>query len=490
MNTFRRCLVASIATTVVTMGGVMPAAIAEEQLCCGESQQAESYTLTIHKRIGANENVQDYKGAELDTPPGTGAGAGFEFTITQVTPAEGKDRNDAAKATPVEGGYTATGATNSEGKITFAQLPAGVYRVHEKSVPDAKYVPGPDFLVAVPLADKDDRNKKINDVVVYPKNTEAGVTKEVEDADKHGGDEYKYTIKASIPAPATGNDKLVSYRVTDALDGRLEAPKVEDVTVELTPSGAVTLDASDYTVTVAAGTGGTAHNIEVKFSDAGLAKLEQARDAGQSVQLTIKAKAPADVEMIPNKSILYFNNGNGGGELKRESDEVKTYWGKLNIVKTDEAKNGLEGAEFQLVKCTKQGDKYVESGDKLTVNGKDTWTTDSEGKLLITGIHASDFANNEKINTEDWVQYCAQETKAPKGFLLDSTLIPFILTEEGTVSQRDGDTKGKYEYGINMVNHETSLPNTGGMGIGLLVVLGLVVIGGGAYAARRNSSKA
>ena len=41
-----------------------------------------------------------------------------------------------------------------------------------------------------------------------------------------------------------------------------------------------------------------------------------------------------------------------------------------------------------------------------------------------------------------------------------------------------------------MENHKTLLPNTGGIGIGLLVVLGMLVIGGGTYVARRNTSAA
>ena len=489
MNTFQRCLVASVATTVVAMGGVLPAAIAEENPADGATntqQQAATYSLTIHKRIGAAEKVEGYDGSELKTGiPGADAGKGFKFTITQVTPAKGADMNNASKATVVPGGHTATGTTDADGKIKFENLPAGVYRVHEDEVPDPKYVPGPDFLVSVPATAADGQTS-IKDVVVYPKNTEAGVTKEVKDADAHGGHTYDYTITASIPAPASDKDKLVSYRVEDNLDGKLEAPKKEDITVELTGTGQTLTDA-DYEVEI---TAGNPHKVNVKFKDTAMAKLEAARKAGQSVKVGIKAKAPADVEVIPNKSTLYFNNGVGEGEHKRDSNEVKTYWGKLNIKKTDSADNsGLEGAEFQIVRC--DGDKdsgYKANGGALTVNGQTKWTTDKEGNILITGIHASDFADGKELSPI--VQYCAQETKAPKGFQLDNTLIPFILTKGDGKAQRDIDTKGNYTYGINMENHKTLLPNTGGIGIGLLVVLGMLVIGGGTYVARRNTSAA
>lgn len=490
MNTFQRCLVASVATTVVAMGGVLPAAIAQENPADGATntqQQAATYSLTIHKRIGAAEKVEGYDGSalEADKIPGADAPAGFEFKITQVIPAKGDAMNDASQAKPVDGGKTAEGKTDENGKIKFDNLPAGVYLVHEVSVPNDKYVPGPDFLVSVP-ATAGDGKTSINDVVVYPKNTEAGVTKEVKDADAHGGHTYDYTITASIPAPASDKDKLVSYRVEDNLDGKLEAPKKEDITVELTGTGETLTDA-DYDVEI---TAGSPHKVNVKFKDTAMAKLEAARKDGQSVKVGIKAKAPADVDVIPNKSTLYFNNGVGTGEHKRDSNEVKTYWGKLNIKKTDSAdSSGLKDAEFQLVRCEGDKDKgYKATGKALTVNGQSKWTTNEKGEILITGIHASDFADGKELSRI--VQYCAQETKAPKGFQLDNTLIPFILTKEAGDAQRDGDTNGAYTYGINMENHKTLLPNTGGIGIGLLVVLGMLVIGGGTYVARRNTSAA
>ncbi|STC68934.1 surface-anchored protein [Corynebacterium pilosum] len=123
------------------------------------------------------------------------------------------------------------------------------------------------------------------------------------------------------------------------------------------------------------------------------------------------------------------------------------------------------------------------------MNGQTTWTTNEEGTLTVTGIHASDFEDNASVDSV--VTYCAQETKAPSGFQLDKTLIPFVLTaSESEQALREGDARGVYEYRIKMKNHKSQLPNTGGMGIGLLIVLGLLVIGGGAYAARRNTAAA
>ncbi|STC68935.1 surface-anchored protein [Corynebacterium pilosum] len=325
MNIFKRSLVASVATSFVVAGGLAPVVVALEDPIPGDTnqEQSQSYSLTIHKRIGANEEVAGYDGSALTDLPGADAGEGFSFSITQVTPATGADANNAGAATPVPGGHTATGNTDSYGKVRFENLPAGLYRVSETKAPD-QYVKSQDFLVSVPVTSADGRTM-INDVVAYPKNTEASVTKTVKDADVHGGSEYTYTIEANIPAPAKG-DKLVSYRIVDNLDGRLAKPEADKVAVRLS-DGTQTLVEGDYNVTITPGENGGAHTIEAEFNDTGLTKLEEARKAGQSVVMEIKATAPADVQVIPNKATQYFNNGNGEGELKRESDEVKTYWG-------------------------------------------------------------------------------------------------------------------------------------------------------------------
>ena len=50
-----------------------------------------------------------------------------------------------------------------------------------------------------------------------------------------------------------------------------------------------------------------------------------------------------------------------------------------------------------------------------------------------------------------------------------------------------GDNNGEV---VNLEDTTPFLPNTGGMGIAILILAGLGIIGGGAYVARRNSQAA
>ncbi|WP_339016970.1 SpaH/EbpB family LPXTG-anchored major pilin [Corynebacterium hesseae] len=463
------------------------------------------YSLTITKRDLNGDNSGTSNGSKLDEAKIPGktpdTPAGFKFSIIRVTPATGDDKNDASKATPVEGAVKKSGVTDGNGVIEFTGLEEGVYRVSELEVPaNSGFVPGPDFLVSVPVTNETGTGL-INNVHVYPKNTRAGIEKTVQDKDKHGGQEYTYTISSDIPKAASGEDKLVSYRVEDALDGRLEAPTADKIEVRLGTSweNATKVDSKNYdaVITPAPAKDGK-HNINLQFNEDGRALLAEQK-AGTKVLTRITTKAPENVEVIPNKAKLYFNNGDGRGEYDRESEEVKTYWGTLNINKVGEdGKTPLQGAEFRLVKCQAGEDGYTQlpNTEALNVNGKSSWTTGKDGKISITGIHATDFADNADDNT----LLCAQETKAPTGFQLDERLVPFVIKRTDGGTQTAPNVSGlsnvsnvkvdnlAYSFDLKNKPSDRFLPNTGGMGITALVLAGLAIVGAGVFVARRNAA--
>ncbi|SQG63485.1 surface-anchored protein [Corynebacterium renale] len=455
----------------------------------GDQTQANEaqYSLTIVKRAGQEETVQDYEGGQIDkekrpandpTP-----GDGFKFKVEKVTP-DAKDKENAAAATYVEGDFSMELTTEDDGQVKFENLPAGVYRVTETKVPDdSGFVAGKPFLVSVPYTKKDGTGI-ISDVFVYPKNTQVGIEKEVVDADKHGGQDYTYVIKSAIPAPATG-ESLVGYTVEDVLNDQLRKPQTKDVKVKLGTDwkNGADVDPKYYSVTT------QDQKVTVTFEEDGLKFL--AKNTDKQVLTQITTTAPADIQEIPNKSTLIFDNGSGAGDVRKDSNEVKTYWGKLNIKKVaDNGTTPLQGAEFQIVRCEGSGDNYTQVADTqpLTVNRKNKWTTNKNGQLTITGIHASHFENNGDVNPVK--TYCAQETKAPTGFKLDKKLIPFVLTAEGKTKFADTDIAKPYEYGLTIKNtsNDRFLPNTGGMGITIIALLSLAVIAGGVLLARRNAA--
>ncbi|AKE38116.1 Hypothetical Protein NG00_00106 [Corynebacterium camporealensis] len=270
---------------------------------------------------------------------------------------------------------------------------------------------------------------------------------------------------------------LTKYNVQDELHEALDAAGAE-ITVAI-QDGATLTAGTHYNVSI------TGQNILVEFTQAGFDAIE----AGDLVETTITTRTTEAVQHIPNDATLIVNNGSGDTETT--SDDVHTYWGNLNINKIDgDSEAPLEGAVFQLLQCQAEGDGWVQvdGTEPLNVNGQTEWTTDADGAVTISGIHVTDYANNADDTTVD---YCLLETDAPDGYVGNDALVHFELNR-GDVDPETGAPTAQIQYTATIENFtdENRLPNTGGMGVGLLIALGALIIGGGAYAARRNSAKA
>lgn len=172
MNNLLR--VASAAAIAVAMAALTGAPLAHAE----PIEAGNTGSLTIHK------HVQD----EQYSTPGSPAGkplAGIEFTVTEVThegepldlsTAEGWELAEAviegdAPALP-EGfslGEYDVVTTDSDGAVTLADLPLGLYLITETGFGDNDVVdPAAPFWVSVPMPDAD--GGWIYDVVAYPKN--------------------------------------------------------------------------------------------------------------------------------------------------------------------------------------------------------------------------------------------------------------------------------------------------------------------------------
>ena len=424
--------------------------------------------------------------------PGTGLD-GVEYQLDLIKSLEtDQDWQEAAKTyknnktagilglTP-EKANVASGKTADGGDVTFDGLERGLYRVVETKAP-AGVVPGAPFLVYVPMTNKDG-DGWVYDVHAYPKNTENTVTKEVKDEWANAGDEYTYTLSTGVPAGT-----LTKYVVRDTLDAKLAAPSEENVKDKVKVAG-FTFD-TDYKVNI------DGQTVKVEFTEGGRKKLQ----AGTQVKTTITTKTKEAVQHIPNKGTLIYNNGSSEHDVEQPTNEVHTYWGNLEVTKTDEAEKALGGAEFELVRCqggegkswtqvadTGAQNAYSSNGDKTKPVNK--FVTGDDGKVTISGIHVEDFENNSTEGVK--TNFCLKETKAPKGYIADDKLIPFEL-KHGDVNADSGEPVKTIEAAVSVKNFKSpnTLPSTGGMGVLIIVLAGLAIIGGGVYAARRNSQAA
>ncbi|GAB3073137.1 SpaH/EbpB family LPXTG-anchored major pilin [Corynebacterium aquatimens] len=460
-------IVLAAGLTFAGVGGVaIESAVAGAQQTVSTINPNNSRSLTIHKRFGAETNTKA-TGQEMAGVPGQ-AGNGVEFQIELVQKLDTPADWEAARTLTVENATAdtsfspqtkTTGADGVAGDAYFNNLPMGVYRVTETAVPTG-VIAGKPFLVYVPMAAEN--GDWIYNVHAYPKNNTATIAKSVKDAGIHNGGNVEYTIVASGDS-AAGAGVGDNFVFTDTLPAGLDAAGAT-ATPSFVDSSAGTLVANtDYTVTK------NGQQVTVTFTEAGRNKITT---ANKRVQVVISAKYDGTVNQATNKATVT------AGNTTYTSNEVVSHWGNVTITKKSSAGAGLQGADFQLVQCQAGAGgawSQVVGTQPETVGTTATFTTGADGKVTINGIHVQDYVDGA---AGDAAKYCVKETKAPAGYVGDDNLRPVNLT----VANKNASVE------ITNSTSRNLLPNTGGMGIVLIVLAGLGIVGAGAFAARRNAA--
>lgn len=513
---------------------------------------AKTGSLTIHKRLnpesfgsatGTAQDAQDAKGTPVE---------GVKFKISRVDSVNGEkidlgtnegyakaqefatryseaaDRKAFLNDNQVALADTVEVVTGADGSATQSGLGVALYVVEEdvagstdikvngEAVNGALTQAAP-FLVFLPMTNPS-TNEWNYDIHAVPKNSTVGITKEVvdfkNDRGVNAGEVLEYIVTTDVPTIEAGQT-LKEYVMSDKLPKEVYYTADKPMTVEI---DGVALDAGDYTVEETPG-----NDVIVRFTEAsGLPKLSQ--NGGKKVKFTIPVTvnapdtAEADVDddaailgndgndvmdgVAVNRAVLSFTNQHGY-TTQVESNSVKSRWGNLNILKTDPKKSGsdvaLDGARFELYRCT---DENTPKGDKLTVGGKSEWVSGEDGtKGLITikGLQVTDLLNNEAQDNDAADKYCLKETQAPEGYELAPKMHVIDFKEEDLdaadpvtihgISVENNRITQTAEV-INLTKTSSFLPNTGGAGIGLLMAVGALIIGAGAWAAKRMSRKA
>ncbi|CAB0673803.1 fimbrial protein [Corynebacterium diphtheriae] len=436
-------------------------------------------SITLHKKKGA-ESDQRATGKEMTGVPGD-ALPGVTFKITKLNyDLQNGDWSTFPKsaADVEEKNKTKTfkeETTDFSGKVSFENLDLGIYLVEETKAPDG-IVAGAPFIVSVPMVNEASDAWNY-DVVAYPKNTETKTEKTVKDADKNIQDDFEYTITANAPTWGEGKS-LTAFRFEDRLDQRLDFQKVTEV-----KAGNTVLGEADYTVNKPAD---NSNKLVVTLTEAGLKKVKPGDQ--MSLSFNVKRKAVGGTTELVNEAEVFFNNPNTGGEVKKKTNEVKTYHGKLKVVKKDGKEEGkvLQGAEFELYQCTSATDL---GPNPLTVKGESKWVTGEDGTITIDGLHVTDFADNKPV--ADVKKFCLKEIKAPAGYALPKdnvTVIEFTRENIAKTGEFQGDDKVTLVSEIKNIKQDTpKLPMTGGMGVGILAAIGAAIVAAGAWFARRGA---
>ncbi|MDP9800456.1 fimbrial isopeptide formation D2 family protein/LPXTG-motif cell wall-anchored protein [Arcanobacterium wilhelmae] len=354
-----------------------------------------------------------------------------------------------------------------------------------------------------------------------------------------------------LKTPFEGREyDLNEFGFWDNLDEKLQLLDAKSVKVSVgTDAQKTQLEPADFASTIYKGDGkgvkedgkdvkATGQELVVALTNSGLDKVAKAKIADSTVKVYLEFSPKVMASgLAPNQAIVVKNNGEGKGttipeptnppenpDKGEKTNTVVTGWGKIEITKTDGDKKKLKGAEFEVYGITKGGKK-----EKISINGQDKWTTPDSGVVTIDGLHANnleDFTKTgESISNDQYKSYELLETKAPVvdgvQYELNRTPIPFtievkeltkVTTEEtwtldaqGNVVSKDSAVKTTVESVSTPASDKTlslfkatevvnipvkpKLPLTGGAGIAAFGILGLAVIGGGLYAAKRNEKK-
>ena len=239
--------------------------------------------------------------------------------------------------------------------------------------------------------------------------------------------------------------------------------------------------------------------VEWKFATAGTEASDTTNRkanlklAGKTVVVYYKAKMNASAKIAStggndNTYQVYYqhNPGNaadGYDHTTPETPYVYTY--QFIVVKQDgdNTDTKLSGAEFKLYSdqsATKEVAVSLATKGVYTVdpNGTAVLTTGTDGKITVNGLDSG--------------TYYLKETKAPSGYKLDDTVRKVTVTPDSEVAKAKNGEAITYEvnddsnHTMTIDNYKGSLPSTGGMGIVLMVVAGVLLIAGGMISIMRR----
>ncbi|MEW6943729.1 SpaH/EbpB family LPXTG-anchored major pilin [Trueperella pyogenes] len=392
------------------------------------------------------------------------------------------------------------------------------------------------FLVTLPMTNPDSRDSWMYDVHVYPKNQAAEMTKAVIDGNqgKENQDGYKigqnitYRLESTINVVDSNQDGKVDgddlgyYLVKDQLSehvkyvsSKLSIIGSDNKTVEL-------LTPQDYAFT------NSNNLLSFSITKDGLNKLAKAAGGKLQTEIVTTVTTMPITGQVKNKASFYPNNypwTNSGktppkpgenpppGDTPPDvpSNEVVSKYGDVVIKKINADKQPLAGAEFAVFRATKESDAAGYTCKNVDFSkepiAKTAAASDAGGLTIVRGLQLSNWRNDSSAKSgaitdeKQFYSYCLVETKSPDGYQLLAEPIEFNLLKEGAVMDLSSSEEAKMTdevkkngRALEVVNQpdnlKNKLPLTGGEGIALVSVLGILLVGGGAgyyiYANRRK----
>ncbi|CAB0978527.1 isopeptide-forming domain-containing fimbrial protein [Corynebacterium diphtheriae] len=517
--TVRGCRLATLATalTVFVSNVTLTSVFAEESRYhaaqLGESPLSvdrlsipERTSIAVHALMGLPTG-QPANGTKIDSPKLPEVD-GIPFTLYRVNNIDLTKQKgwDAASKIKLEELYVNGRPTGKVTKVTtkkteggvakFDNLEPALYLVVQEFNGAEAVVRSQPFLVAAPQTNPTG-DGWLQDVHVYPKHQalSAPVKTAVDpDATQPGfsvGENVRYRVATKIPE-ITPNTKFEGFTVADKLPAELGEPDTNKIEVTLGGEPINSTDVSVQTYQV-----GDRTVLSVQLTGAALSTLDQHKNE----ELVVKFEAPVTKQpengqldnqawVLPSNPTAHWDPEDGGDAALRgmPSSRVSSKYGQITINKAFDGStpSADRTATFQLHRCKEDGN-LVESDAPISLNGKQEFVTDQDGKAVLSGIHLGtlQLESNVMKYTDAWAgkgtEFCLVETATARGYeLLPKPVIVKLEANQSTnvlVKQEVKITNKKKNAGFE-------LPLTGGSGpiaitigiVGLLVALASYVL--------------
>lgn len=262
----------------------------------------------------------------------------------------------------------------------------------------------------------------------------------------------KIPFKLSNGIAGSASNVLKRYQIVDTASKGLTLPAASatNYVVKGDKTGNFTYN-TDYTVTVNNG------SLTVAFKDTALAKAAFYTNTEITVEYSAELNSNAEIGATgnTNKSHLEYSNSPTGDMSTTPDDTVYVYTFALELSKVaGDSKQALAGAKFTLY-----------SSDKSTVVAADK-VTNASGKIDFNGLKAG--------------TYYLLETEAPTGYQVygDYIKVQLTATYKDAISNNTWvSNTNASPYTVTVVDPKVPLPVTGGNGILLFTIGGILLMG-------------
>ena len=329
------------------------------------------------------------------------------------------------------------------------------------------------------------------EVSVTAKSEIPGLVKEVDDPTVAIGDTVKYTLTIAVPQyPDNALDKRFAFgdRLSDGLSlvndsVKIYAGSTEDVDNEITGYFAATEELDE----------GVTFEYYADTYDA----LMQAHPDLTTILVTYNAAVDSDAYnykdgMVNTAYLEYDNDPYDDTDYRTIEDNEIVYTYALQITKTGDNSEVLEGAEFELKRHDPEGTmKFVKESDGIYhVAAQD------EANTAVDRV-VSNIGGIIQIKGLDVGSYTLTEVKAPDGYTLPSNPNTTITLSEGETTDGvldsieangtkviagsvgvDGTDDNQGNVGISNSTSDFDLPQTGGIGTVIFTVAGILIMSG------------